>query len=124
MADILRFGRLIKQDNVPGILACNERFDTTNCDPNQWRDTLEFARREVSEELSKHWSEDGGTFYLTRGSTTKELVVSLEDVEEEEGGLRRSIDNFSAAYGKVLGRGIKHSDGEKEDSAGLADCFV
>ena len=69
-----------------------------------WPDTRVFVDQQLRDEMS-NWHAHDGSHFVRRGNTSREVVVSLDDEEEEKGRLLTAIENFCASFDVVMSGG-------------------
>ena len=67
----------------------------------EYPDIRSFASNELRQTLEKNWTCRDGSYFVSRGSYRREIVIDIGLVEEERAELRRTLQDFLKVLGQL-----------------------
>ncbi|KAK6408016.1 hypothetical protein LTR95_018472, partial [Oleoguttula sp. CCFEE 5521] len=89
-----------------------------------YADTRVFATKQLHDSLTKEWYEVDGRYYVRRGNTSREAVVSLEDAAESDVGLWEAMADLEHTWHLLTGRRTLDRRRMEEEDLGLCMLVV
>ncbi|KAK4548019.1 hypothetical protein LTR36_010739 [Oleoguttula mirabilis] len=89
-----------------------------------WSDTKTFAEKQAQTAFESDWHAHEGQYFVRRGNSSKEVVVSLKDEDEGQQDMLASIEQFCESFEAIVGGRARMRTAALRDGCGMGGVMV